>query len=457
MLVIISDLHLKDGTSGSSITPDAFRVFSERLRSMAYHASWRADGRYEPLRSIDLLLLGDAFDLIRSERWLVDANDEVETIRPWDHPQGHAYSEKIAEITDAILEHNQIGFELLKRISRGEMVQLPPATQAGQPDHNSAERIPLIVRIHYMVGNHDWFFHLPGSAYDAVRQRVVDTSGLSNSIEPFPYHPEESPTIMKLFRDYRVYARHGDLFDKMNYDADAGRDASTVGDAMTIDLLTRFPYEVRRQTGTRLPLELSEGLKELSNIRPAIVTPLWVNNLVNNYASDPEQSKFIKNIWDTAAEEFLQTGFVRSHDRWLAFDPVDGLEAALFLAKGLSFDAISKLAGWANQKLWGADKISIAENALKETAYKDRTADYIIYGHTHFHEIAPLDTYFDNSVMHNQIYINSGTWHSYYDMTMQAPAKLKFVGMHVMTYLAFFKDDERGGKHFEAWSGSLSQ
>ena len=62
MLVIVSDLHLKDGTSGTSITPDAFRIFAERLRSMAYRASWRLDGKYRPIDTIDLVLLGDVFD-----------------------------------------------------------------------------------------------------------------------------------------------------------------------------------------------------------------------------------------------------------------------------------------------------------------------------------------------------------------------------------------------------------
>ena len=69
MLVIISDLHLKDGTSGTSITPDAFRIFAERLQSMAYRASWRTDGKYRPVEVIDLVLLGDVFDHILSSRW----------------------------------------------------------------------------------------------------------------------------------------------------------------------------------------------------------------------------------------------------------------------------------------------------------------------------------------------------------------------------------------------------
>lgn len=42
MLVIVSDIHLTDGTSGKTIREGAFRVFRQRLRDLAYDASWRA-------------------------------------------------------------------------------------------------------------------------------------------------------------------------------------------------------------------------------------------------------------------------------------------------------------------------------------------------------------------------------------------------------------------------------
>ncbi len=70
MLVIISDLHLTDGTSGETISAGAFRVFRQRLRDLAYDASKRADGTYRPIEEMDILLLGDVFDLIRSTKWL---------------------------------------------------------------------------------------------------------------------------------------------------------------------------------------------------------------------------------------------------------------------------------------------------------------------------------------------------------------------------------------------------
>jgi hypothetical protein len=35
------------------------------------------------------------------------------------------------------------------------------------------------------------------------------------------------------------------------------------------------------------------------------------------------------------------------------------------------------------------------------------------------------------------------------------PMQKQFVRYHVMTYLGFFKEDERKGRRFEAWTGAL--
>ena len=79
MLVIISDLHLTDGTSGQTIKENAFRIFSERVRDMALDASFRQDNTYRPVERIDILLLGDILDVIRSTDWL----EEGATARPY--------------------------------------------------------------------------------------------------------------------------------------------------------------------------------------------------------------------------------------------------------------------------------------------------------------------------------------------------------------------------------------
>jgi hypothetical protein len=55
VLVIISDLHLTDSTSGETIRAGAFRAFRESLRELAYDASWRSEQKYVPVEGIDLV------------------------------------------------------------------------------------------------------------------------------------------------------------------------------------------------------------------------------------------------------------------------------------------------------------------------------------------------------------------------------------------------------------------
>src|SRR5687768_7346448 len=101
MLVIISDLHLTDGTNGASLPLGAFQVFSERLRDLALAASHRGDGSYRPIERIDLLLLGDVLDCIRSTHWLNGA------VRPWSDPHTPEFFHTITRITDDIIRQNE--------------------------------------------------------------------------------------------------------------------------------------------------------------------------------------------------------------------------------------------------------------------------------------------------------------------------------------------------------------
>ena len=101
MLAIISDLHLTDGTTGASADAGAFHGFSNRLCELAMQASWRADGCYRPIKQLDLLLLGDVFDLIDSNKWL--AGD----IRPWHDPQTREFGPKETRAHVTIGHHSR--------------------------------------------------------------------------------------------------------------------------------------------------------------------------------------------------------------------------------------------------------------------------------------------------------------------------------------------------------------
>ena len=198
MLVIVSDLHLTDGTCGRPIPGSAFRLFAKRLQELAENASWRADGIYRPIDEINILLLGDILDPLHSTLWL-DTKPEDETyIRPWAGADTPRFAEKIRAITRGALANNAEAAEVLRMAAQGKVIKLPPATAQGQPDLD-ADGLSVPARIFYMVGNHDWYYHIPGLEFDAIRQEIIQAFGLANSPGPFPYDPEESPELLELF------------------------------------------------------------------------------------------------------------------------------------------------------------------------------------------------------------------------------------------------------------------
>ncbi|MHC4443375.1 MAG: metallophosphoesterase family protein [Planctomycetota bacterium] len=451
MLVFISDLHFTDGTSGETITDRAFRVFRERFRDMIYDASWREDGKYKPIEQVDLVLLGDIFDVIRSSKWLKGE------VRPWDNPKSTKFINRIGGITDSILEHNKKSLACLKSFQNPKIMTIPKARD-GKPlkvskDSDAPNRIPVQVNIHYMAGNHDWFFHLEAPAYDIIRKKIVKAVGLANNPKkPFPHHQYENNDLHELFRKHKVAARHGDIFDPFNYDGE--RDASSLGDAIVIELLNRFPSEVKKQMKGQLPQKCIKGLKEIDNIRPLMIVPVWINGLLRRTCTDSQQRK-IKKIWDELADQFLKIQFVKDHDTWYQFDDlVDKLRLALLFSRGASMSTLSRFMTWLN-KLGQGKKKSDYKNAFSEPDFKNRSSRYIVYGHSHRHEIVPLDSCKLNGEQFDQMYINTGTWRQVHELARQNPKEEEFMGFKVMTYVAVYNDNQRGGQTFETWSGSL--
>jgi UDP-2,3-diacylglucosamine pyrophosphatase LpxH len=348
---------------------------------------------------------------------------------------------------------------LLKSLRSPDVLTIPEATTRGKPkrvkhDPDASGRRPVNVAIHYLVGNHDWFFHLRGKRADALRRNVVERMGLANSAtEPFPHDPDESPVVRELFRQHQVLARHGDIFDPFNYEGD--RDASSLGDAIVVELLNRFPAVIEDQLGNVLPRPCLDGLREVDNVRPLLVVPAWVDGLLRRTCPDPQTAKRVKAVWDQLADEFLRLDFVRQRDKWFQFnDLVDKLEWALKFSRGVSIRTLDRmLALW--QRFFDRDGQSFHQHAFGEQAFKSRTARHIVYGHTHRHEIMPLDSCLMPGGLYEQMYLNSGTWRRVHELARWQPAEQEFQSYYVMTYLAFFKDGERGGRSFESWSGGL--
>ena len=64
-------------------------------------------------------------------------------------------------------------------------------------------------------------------------------------MRPFPCDSERSADILRILTEHRVWARHGDIYDSFNYQDNQGRRASSLGDAIVIELVKRFPNNER--------------------------------------------------------------------------------------------------------------------------------------------------------------------------------------------------------------------
>jgi UDP-2,3-diacylglucosamine pyrophosphatase LpxH len=522
MLVIISDLHLGDGTTADSIPASAFHLFAKRLRQDAHFAAmnYRKEnpfGKYQPFDDLDVLLMGDILDPLHSTRWLysmaggdesyildeegkrlytpITEQKEEDYIRPWSDRQDKRFSDKLMEITLAILDHNKEGLQVFRNLAEGKFISFDDVDADGNRVPDPARQRPLKVNFYYMVGNHDWYYHLKGPAYDEIRRIIVEKMGLCNSpLLPFPYDlGEDRPTsharysgwktdidegnhdagiIRDLLQQYKVFARHGDYYDMFNFDIELGRDYSTLGDAFTMEVCNRFPAQLLRSGLIEADdLKSIRMLRQMTNIRPALATPLWITGQLKQLSQDiargqvkndydlqnieraaKENEEILKKEWDKQTDIFLNLDFVRRKDKW-GPDVVDKMQFAVGLSKIISSQQLDDLVLLVQSRMGSGSDRSFVRYALEEPAFESDAVRYVIYGHTHHHETIPMD--YDEGTG-AQVYFNSGTWHTYFDLTRKRPQEKKFVPYKALTYITFYKKEEHGDQDFETWSGAYA-
>jgi hypothetical protein len=372
---------------------------------------------------------------------------------------------KVGRITDKVLQKNAEAMEILCGIARGEGISLPPATKDQQPDlrvsrdARAAERLPVKARIHYMIGNHDWYYHLPGPGMDRIRERLVNAMGLSNKASPFPYVPSESEMIGDVLKLHSVFGRHGDYYDPYNLFR-KDRDHASLSDAVCVELVKRVGVLIRSELQGKLPDGFFRDLDEMGSIRPELMTPVWIASLLDRYQATPAQRERINSIWHALVEQFSKLDFLDELNQPLAFDLVDSLKAALMFARLVSIDNLNDWA-LAIQKfesllgLGGRDASSYEKYAVQEEAYQTREARFIVYGHTHHFAVTPLRSTRRNDLPFDQMYLNAGTWRPVHEMCDTDSSEKGFIFHKTMGYLAIYREDERRGKAYETWNGTL--
>jgi hypothetical protein len=447
MLVILSDLHLNDGTTGATLSPGAMGLLVERLGELAVSASWRADGVYRPIERIELVLLGDVLDLLSSTQWARQPG-----VRPWKDPLGPELAGLVARITGDIMAENRETLAALVNLAeRG--IRVPPTLRTARPGPDAeGESVP--VRIHYMVGEHDWFFHLGGPAYDALRQTLVGAMGLVRRPQrPFPWEIGESEELLLAMRRHKVTARHGDAYDPLACGGD--RDAASPADAIQIELVNRLGPEIAAALGGDLPDATALGLREIDALRPVALLPAWLEGLMERTCRLAAVRRQIRAVWDRLVEELLDGDGLRGGGRG---GPgfVDGLRRVLRPNRhGPAGPTRAALRGL--RELRGAPSDSYASHAPAEQDLRSGRARHVVYGHTHAAEIVPLDASHADGCVRDQVYFNTGTWRRVWRPAEFSPGQTDFVASDAMAYLVFYQGDERKGRPYETWNGSLAR
>ena len=414
MLVIASDIHLTDGTSGKTINSGAFQKFALYLKDMVQTAK---------AKEVEIVLLGDIIDLIRSDYWLRS------NIRPWSKPSDEdGEKQGLKDYTLKILDRIN-----KKEDNKKSMAQI-------EEFRKEMEGEKVSTKITYIIGNHDWLIN----RYPETRTKVARFLGIDN---PNQYKDKIFATE-GYWEDYRVFARLGDIYDPFNFDEN--RDASSLGDAIVIDLINTFPKKVADKIGPATDPDLISELREIDNIRPLIDIPLWIHGVCRR-AKSPETEKQVKEVWNELVDGFLKNKFVREHDKPWRMDVVDALQLGLKISKFVSLDDMINLP---LRKFYKKSEDYVSK-AFHEEYVRRNMAEFVVYGHTHHHQVVPLDQVSMPGGILQKTYFNTGTWRKVHENTVFDIENQEFLSRDVMTFIAFYLKAERKNHHFEVWNGAL--
>jgi len=436
MLVFFSDVHLTDGTSGETINAGAFDLFADQVAELA---------QKRLAREVRLVLLGDGLDVIRSTRWLDDPHGP----RPWSEA-GPEQENLALEILRAILDTNRQALEFLS--------ELPGRVGSRTEGKVMADQ----VRLNYVLGNHDWLIN----RYPSTRALVAERLNLPPRYaeEGFPLDFASPPEV------YNVVARHGDVYDSLNYDASAGRNASSLGDAIVVELVNRFPLEVARElAGHAACDDAVRRLREIDNVRPLSLIPAWVVETIAGLEKDePGTARAVQRAVRRCVDEFRSADAYRQFAR-RQLGPAERAFLGLIL-NGLRRQKAGALELWTRRAMpilkaaapvakhcpWVAKHLprEYAEHALGERHADGQLPRFVVYGHTHRVETVPLEPQSRDDG--GRFYVNSGTWRAVWEQGQTSDASRHFDSWKVMSYLAIYSAEEGRGKHeFEIWTGSL--
>lgn len=143
MLVVTANWQIGDGSILAPQAPGAGGRFVADLRRSAVREGWRPDGRYEPVRSLDVVLAGDTLDPLLSREWLGSS-------RPWERgATARAAAERV--LAGCLAGAARTFGELSRLVHEG--LDVPAADARGRPA--ASRTTTATVRVTLLEGNLD--------------------------------------------------------------------------------------------------------------------------------------------------------------------------------------------------------------------------------------------------------------------------------------------------------------
>lgn len=271
MLVVTANWAIPDGSVSAPPPRGAFRPFIAAACRAAARAGFRRDGRYFPVERVVIVLAGDTFDGLVSDRWLG-------AVRPWERRREAAA--RHAEVFHAAWAHARRPLGAVARLAR-RGIAVPSAGRHGRPVPSACVTVPVHVVL--LAGDRDATVERLARAVPSGRLGVA---------------------VGNAWDDDAVGVVHGAASDPL-----AMRDTGpSILESLAVDLLARFGAAllvrpVLRERGRRLTRALSAG-------RP-LDMPLRLRSALTKEAPGAAEAAWVIDTWRRAVDRW-----VREARRW---------------------------------------------------------------------------------------------------------------------------------------------
>lgn len=180
--------------------------------------------------------------------------------------------------------------------------------------------------------------------------------------------------------------------------------------------------------------------------------------MVSNRIRNEHARQVIEKAWKRCVDDFFKVPFIKEMNIPFWPDTIDKLKIALQLSSHTSKWVLEKVAELKSRYFPSHPERDYHKKAFAESMVRSGEANFVLYGHTHEHLIIPMDqTPLYNGDVQNKLYFNTGTWRQIWNKVAFDTVNREFIGWKVLTYIAFYNDDENNKYSFEVWNGALGR